>query len=57
VQRAGSPPKAAELVLRAAELDSGLDAWAGGWISAWRAANERRGRRFESPRRIDHSID
>jgi hypothetical protein len=32
------PGEAVELGLRAAELDSGLDAWTGGWIGAWRAA-------------------
>lgn len=52
-----APEEAAELVLRAAELDSGLDAWAGGWISAWRAANEGPPADPSHPRRIDHSID
>ena len=52
-----APDEAAELVLRAAELDSGLDAWTGGWISAWRTANEDAGADPIHPRRIDRSID
>jgi hypothetical protein len=31
-------PEAREMWLRAAELDSGLDAWTGGWLSRWRAS-------------------
>lgn len=52
-----APEELSELVLRAAELDSGLDAWTGGWISAWRAANRDPGADPIHPRRIDRSID
>ena len=52
-----APEEAAELALRAAELDSGLDAWTGGWISAWRAANEGAAAHPIHPRRIEKSID
>lgn len=52
-----APEERSELVLRAAELDSGLDAWTGGWISAWRAANRDPGADPIHPRRIDLSID
>ena len=32
-----SPPDATRLHWRAQELEAGLDAWTGGWISQWRA--------------------
>ena len=31
-----SDPEAVLLILRAEELAAGLDAWTGGWFSAWR---------------------
>jgi hypothetical protein len=49
-----APGESADLALRAAELDAGLDAWTGGWISAWRITSARPP---DHPRRLERSID
>ncbi|MEZ4280136.1 MAG: hypothetical protein R3F21_11040 [Myxococcota bacterium] len=49
-----APGEAADLALRAAELDAGLDAWTGGWISAWRVT---RAGPPDHPRPSEPSID
>lgn len=50
-----APGESVELRLRAEELDAGLDAWTGGWISAWRAS--RVPAQPIHPRRSEHAID
>jgi len=42
------PAEAARLRLRAREIDAGLDAWTGGWLSRWRADRAERGDRLEA---------
>ena len=50
-----APGEAAELRLRAEELEAGLDAWTGGWIHAWRARSARD--EANHPGRSDVAID
>ena len=52
-----APEEIVELVLRAEELDSGLDAWTGGWLGAWRAANAASAPHSIHPGRSDRSVD
>ena len=52
-----APEEITELVLRAEELDSGLDAWTGGWLGAWRAANAASAPHSIHPGRSDRSVD
>jgi hypothetical protein len=52
-----APGEATDLALRAAELDAGLDAWTGGWISRWRAASAGAPPASDHPRRSERWID
>jgi len=51
-----APGEALELQLRAEELESGLDAWTGGWLRAWRGANATAAP-IAHPGRLDRSTD
>lgn len=50
-------PEAREMGLRAAELDSGLDAWTGGWLSRWRASQAAPLASSLHPGRPERSVD